>query len=436
MPLRLGSTSHSKLYVGATEVKSAFIGTTQVFDLVETPQIVITSTEATTVRGFEIVPCKTSGDFRLKGFDNPTIASEKTSGEQGGKLTFNHDPSTNIVTWHYTGNPRYLYDGQMDTEVFNVSVTDAQGAEATTQITVNVIGKDAPTSILIRCYRISGTAQTGSTIQLLDAENNILGTTTTTEAGEVISYSINHNGNWTFAQSDDLDVCQAARINVIKPGETEGTIIDLRPGTVPVDDLFGGTAQLILPVFVKGKWFYYLDLNGDGQGDTTVFQDNRSMNQLKPLFNQDIEGNVNPIGNQIDDTYRYAEINGVQLAIPTFGGLATTASGYPNPLAVRYPALGDALSTPYDDVLAIWDAFNRKSDNTANPNTYTNGFSARDNDWDGMPADWGYIPTDGWAVYWTATPSSSTGHARVILTLGNVHNNSDSFNGLVVVEVL
>ena len=126
------------------------------------------------------------------------------------------------------------------------------------------------------------------------------------------------------------------------------------------------------------------------------------------------------IGN-IGESNRTFTLNGVQLKLPT-DGLAGSTWTYVG----SNPGTSWSNATPgwntdpssnatYDDLYAIWDAFNGTGSGTGG-NT-------------GVPSDWntGY--------YWSATPSAS-GHTNVRLSGGYVVDYTDNGNGYVAFEVL
>jgi transcriptional antiterminator Rof (Rho-off) len=92
----------------------------------------------------------------------------------------------------------------------------------------------------------------------------------------------------------------------------------------PIIDL-GSYGKLIAPVQVEGKWYYFWDRSGNGAASEA---DWTSHDVLDNLFNQDINGVVNTTVANADglfgttDTYRYATLNGVHLALPTMNGNA------------------------------------------------------------------------------------------------------------------
>ncbi|TAN49124.1 MAG: hypothetical protein EPN21_13005, partial [Methylococcaceae bacterium] len=200
------------------------------------------------------------------------------------------------------------------------------------------------------------------------------------------------------------------------------TVTDVLETGQPVIDLGTAYGKLILPVYVDGNWYYYWDRSGDGSyADTqgagyTNTADYTTHDDLDGLFTQDINGATGGAGNT-NNTYRYTSLNGIQVALPTQGDtilttgfrLGTTVGGSP-------VSAGSTLTNPtYDDLLAIWDAYNGTG-------TGTNSY--------GTPLDW-YDHHD----YWSATPSAS-GHAHVYLNFGNVYDNFDYGNGYVALQVL
>ncbi len=90
--------------------------------------------------------------------------------------------------------------------------------------------------------------------------------------------------------------------------------------------------------------------------------------------------------------HRFAQINGVKLALPTIGDGSSfiSSSGFRNGTAVDNIPAGENNPT-YDDLLAIWDAHNG------------GGTSQGGN---GTPAGWQVVG------FWSATPATN-GHARL-----------------------
>ncbi len=217
--------------------------------------------------------------------------------------------------------------------------------------------------------------------------------------------------------------------NVIKlAGKTDMAASDIaisgsQAGKAVID--LGADGKLIAPVQVEGKWYYHWDRSGDGtkanSGSLNNGTDRVTHDVLDGIFTQDINGNVGGGGNTTD-TYRYATLDGVKLALPTANG----GMVYPNGIGAYQPGTtvqNGATNNPlYDDLLAIWDAHNGATTDTS----FTNGAS----NVNGTPSGWQYF-----YYYWSATPSAS-GHAGVGFFDGNVYVGYDYYDDYVALQVL
>jgi hypothetical protein len=164
--------------------------------------------------------------------------------------------------------------------------------------------------------------------------------------------------------------------------------------------------------FVENDWYYYWDRSGDG----TSAGDEFTHDELDALFNKDYSGNVNTTVANADgqfgttNTYRFAIINGIHLALPTLNGnQAAPAETFPNGTNAQ-----TGSTSTYDGSLAIWDINNQ------------NGTGPGDN---GLPYKW----TGG--NYWTSTPASG-GHYNMSYTNGGVGGSPDINAGYVALQVL
>ena len=181
----------------------------------------------------------------------------------------------------------------------------------------------------------------------------------------------------------------------------------------------GSSGKLIAPMQVEGQWHYYWDRSGDGTiADTGTANggiDRATHDQLDLLFTKNSSG-VTLAGNTTD-TYRYATINGVAVALPMADlGLGTNLTG------TAYSDAGvtsnGTSSIDYDSLLAVWDAFNGTG----------TGAGA-----DGTPPGW--VP--GNVDYWSATPGTSAdSHVAVQLANGAVSSISDTTLAYVALVVL
>ncbi len=159
----------------------------------------------------------------------------------------------------------------------------------------------------------------------------------------------------------------------------------------------GSYGKLIAPVQVEGNWYYYWDRSADGSsansGSLNGGTDYATHNVLDGIFTQDINGTAGGSGNTTD-VYRYATLNGVRVALPTANGGLDYLGGinaYQN--GTLYSNDGDPATSTFNELLAIWDAYNGTGTGTS---------------FNGTPAGW---QADS---YWSATPSAS-GHADVYL---------------------
>lgn len=193
---------------------------------------------------------------------------------------------------------------------------------------------------------------------------------------------------------------------VLPPPDIIGTIPppQIQPGQ-PVINLGEGYGQLIYPVNVDGShWYYFWDRNGDGvaggSGDVIT-----THSVLDSIFTEDVYGARGGSGST-DDTYRYATLNGTHMALPTVGE-APLEYGHQPGTAVS----GTADNPTYNDLLAIWDAYNG---------------TGTDMKMGGAPPGWRNF------IYWSATPSF-TEHASVSFIDGFVFHE---VSGYVALEVL
>ena len=223
------------------------------------------------------------------------------------------------------------------------------------------------------------------------------------------------------------DIASAINLKTSLSGVTATAIRTTATPTTPVVsniaaviDL-GSYGSLISPVQVDGGKTYYRWQKNSLSQDRFYF----SHDELDLLFTKNINGDINS-GNNTTDDYRYATLNGVSLALPTMGGVASPPFGligvnqYPvnTPVGSIVPSNGsNELNTTYDDYLAIWDAFNGKG-----PGGGT----------------WASLPNWNWgssSFYWTATQTSS-GHAAIAVS-GDARSTNDAWpQNFVAVQVI
>ncbi|MBY4677651.1 DUF4214 domain-containing protein [Marinobacterium arenosum] len=232
-------------------------------------------------------------------------------------------------------------------------------------------------------------------------------------------------GNGTTVAVKDTLTFTAAKVEDAAGNSASSNAVFTVPAP-PIIDL-GNYGKLIAPVNVDGKWYYHWDRSGDGtsadNGSLNNGYDTVSHDVLDSIFVFDIDGNQKTGATDnnndglyenvdTDNTYRYAELNSVKLALPTMGESSVIQGPRPG-TAVNNTPNGETNDT-YDDLLAIWDAHNGTETNTII---------------NGAPSDWKS------SNYWSATPSGS-GHAFINLNVGTVHDDHDAFNMNVVLELV
>lgn len=154
----------------------------------------------------------------------------------------------------------------------------------------------------------------------------------------------------------------------------------------------GSLGQLILPVQVEGKWYYFWDRDMSG---TQTTGDRMSMDFVEQAFFGNSSGIV------MTDSNRTAVINGATVMLPTRGdGLATT--GNKAGTAINSASLNNPT---YNDLMAIWDAFNGS----------TTGTSLT-----GRPAGWAS------ASYLSSTASGVDTHFSFAMNGGSVASTLDT----------
>ncbi|NDD13070.1 MAG: hypothetical protein EB072_10610, partial [Betaproteobacteria bacterium] len=294
------------------------------------------------------------------------------------------NPSTAARTVSYSVN-----DGALGSNVTNSTITVSR---------VN----DAP----IGTVTISGSPTRGQTLTAANTLQDADGIGTVNYQwfanGQAISGSNNATLTLTQSQVGQTISVQASYID--GGGSQESR---LSSSTAPIASLgvpLGDSGELVHPVQVNGKTYYYWDRSGDG----TISGDLLSHDQLDSIFRYDQYGNLNP-GSRTNNVYRYATIGGVTVALPTHGG-SSSGSGI-STVATDISAIVAGQSTykldsgGYQDLLAIWDAYNTPFSGANNSGVV------------GTPSNWYSGP------YWSATPSTinpQTQYANVFLNLGGV----------------
>jgi hypothetical protein len=239
----------------------------------------------------------------------------------------------------------------------------------------------------------------------------------TTAKGASLEATSNFGGG-----NDSLDITTGFAIDKAGNPATSDAISNASLSTSvagqSVIDL-GTFGKLIAPVQADGgNWYYYWDRSGDGSstnsGNLNGGKDFTSHNILDAIFKEDLAGVMNPVANtDTTDTYRYATINGIRLALPTVGGV----------LPYRGTSINSfGINVVYDDLLAIWDS--------------KNGIDSSEKK-AGESVGWG---EDDYK-FWSSTLTSTNMHSDfTFYTLENNNirttNTSDDASRYVVLQVL
>jgi methionine-rich copper-binding protein CopC len=218
----------------------------------------------------------------------------------------------------------------------------------------------------------------------------------------------------------------------------------------PVIDL-GWAGKLIHPVRVDGNhYFYYWDVSGDGSsnpdgpaGPNNDGRDDISVEYLQSVFCHSLDdaGGTSVGGQIITPNTRYAWLSGVHVALPLVGaGVDGTSSSngwlaQGTTVGATEAAQGDVSVNPiYDDLLAIWDAYNGvgNGQSSALPDGWLNGTPTG---WNGSFFSANYV---------TGNVVSPGGYQVVNLVDGSIRLASNgvgnfsntTYEARVVVEVL
>lgn len=360
-----------------------------------------------------------------------TLAAGNTLADLDGLGSITYQWQSNGTNISGATNSTYTLTQAEVGKTINVvaSYTDALGTaeSVASSATISVANvNDPPTGTVT----ITGTATQG---QILTASNtlvdldglgnisyqwqadgtNITGankstyTLTQAQVGKTISVV----ANYTDLQGTSESVSSSATIPVYFPGQS---VINL-----------GSYGNLINPVLVDGGiWYYYWDRSGDGTSQDNAGSLNGRVDYvthtlLDSIFTQDINGVDGGVGT--NNTYRYATLNGVRLALPTINGEQAIAVGFNatgTSVGSNSSANGDpSLNPNYDGLLSIWDAYN---------GTATTQFLG------GLPQGW-----KAYAGYWSATPGDSVS-TSISLDLGGgyVSQSNKAYVGYVALQLV
>ncbi|MDY0195890.1 MAG: Ig-like domain-containing protein [Sulfurovaceae bacterium] len=340
----------------------------------------------------------------IEVFDGATSLGTTTVGSDGSwSLTPTSDLSEGIHTITYTkdggsASPATSFTVDTITPTITMILTDDVG-DVTGPIANNSSTDDTKPTI-------SGTTEAGATVTIKDGDT-VLGTTTA-----------DGSGNYTFTPatplSMDTHTITATATDAAGNSANTSTTFTITPPAI-ID--LGPDGKLINPVFVDGNYYYYWDRDGDGEGIVNGNPDADDWfdhDELDAIFMYDVNGELRPSNlGDTTDTYRYAELEGYQVALPTYGGDKT--NDHPQVATAIDNVPPGEINPTYDDLVAIWDAFEG-----------TNQYNAAD----GTPPEWAN------GIYWSATQYDNTKHYSVDMTNGLGATNAETNQSWVAVQVI
>ncbi|MGI9212832.1 MAG: Ig-like domain-containing protein, partial [Methylococcaceae bacterium] len=336
----------------------------------------------------------------------------------------NNNPVSNTLNLSVDTRPPYVYVYGYYPNSSSTPVI-SEGNSGTRYATFQIyLSKTYYQTVTVNYQTADGTATAGSDYTAISGQMSFA----PGENSKTVNVPI--LGDTLFEPNETMQVSLSAPQNAMIGSSSVLTINNddsqYPTSTAPIDqaviDLGSQYGQLIQPVNVDGHWYYYWDRSGDGtmlntQGaGYTNYSDYATHDVLDAIFNQDINGTVGGGGNTTD-TYRYATLNGVRVALPRTGSTTGLNYGYQSATTLGgSPATAGstAINPTYDDLLAIWDAYNGTGTGTS---------------YNGTPPGWAT-----YSYYWSATPSVS-GHAYVSY-YGYVSNDFDYYSYSVALEVL
>ncbi len=339
----------------------------------------------------------------IEVFDGATSLGTTTVGSDGSwSLTPTSDLSEGIHTITYTkdggsASPATSFTVDTITPTITMIITDDVG-DVTGPIANNSSTDDTKPTI-------SGATEAGAIVTIKDGDT-VLGTTTA-----------DGSGNYTFTPatplSMDTHTITATATDAAGNSANTSTTFTITPPAI-ID--LGDNGNLIHPVFVDGNWYYYWDKDGDGEGEINGASDMGDWfthDQLDAIFVNDVNDNHRP-GNLNDttDTFRYTELGEYEVALPTYGAVTY---GVQAGTVIDNNPQGE-INPTYDDLVAIWDAFNGGGvTTTTNP---------------GVPSGWSQ------GIYWSATQYDLNKHYTMDLTNGLGGTNGEHDTYWVAVQVI
>ena len=336
------------------------------------------------------------------------------------------------TTWSYNAT---VANGT--TYTFNAKETDVAGNVSAATSNYTITGDT--TAPVFSSGATANFAENGAGTAYDATADSDSGVTYTTSGTDASLFSINPStGLVTFATSPNYEAPADAganniyNLNVIATdaagnATTQAVAITVTDvvdaGTLVID--LGSFGKLIAPVQVEGAWYYFWDRSGNGtsadMGALNGGNDFVNHNVLDGIFTSTLaQVTAGTVGTGTDttDQIRYANLNGVRVALPTAnGGVAYPQGTNAFQNGTSYTDAGvstNGTTGTFNELLAIWDAYNGTGTGT-NSNGTPSGWQAGD--------------------YWSATPETF-GHAIFDFATGIVGDNVDLNNGYVALQVL
>ncbi|MDD5406250.1 MAG: Ig-like domain-containing protein [Sulfurovaceae bacterium] len=369
----------------------------------------------------------------FSGTNGALGAGEKVQISLNGGTTWVDATQTDATHWSYNNTAHTMAEGSYTVEA---RVVDAAGNIGNIDTQEVIIDRTAPTATT---NITTITTDTDTVGDFITSDNTLIigGTNTAMNAGEKVQVSFDGGTTWVDATqntSTTWSYDNTAHAMTVGSHTLESRVIDTAGNVGAADtqsltiappsviDLGPGNGQLIDPVYVDGNYYYYWDKNENGLGmvnGNPDAGDQFTHNELDAMFKYDVNGNLRPSNlSDTNDTYRYDTINGYHLALPTDGIGAGNIEGPHNGTAIDNVPAGE-INPTYDDLLAIWDAYNGSG-----TEQLTSG-----------------VPTTAWGewaegIYWSATAYGTNGHSAVDLLTGSGVPNAETNNSWVAVQVI
>ncbi|UFH58902.1 Ig-like domain-containing protein [Sulfurovum mangrovi] len=354
---------------------------------------------------------------------------EKVQVSLDGGATWMDATQSDATHWSYDNTANTMADGTYTVEARVVDAagnvgtnTDSKSLEVDTEAPTATITMDdteltigETTTVTITFSEPVVGFASGDDVLI---ENGTLSEMTSSDGGKTWTGTFTPTANITDTTNvitlDDTYTDEAG--NTGTTASANYSVDTTPPPVIILDD----GSKLINPVYVDGKYYYYWDKDGDGLGIENGNPDGDDMfthDELDAIFMYDVDGNQGDDYNgDTTDIYRYATLLGetgeeYNVALPTFGaetyGLQAATEIDNNPEGEINPT--------YDDLVAIWDAFEGGTNLTPE---------------NGTPPEWAN------GEYWSSTQFDETKHYSVDMTSSLVGTNGEHETNYVAVEVI